>query len=106
MTAVPRVAVTLARDLCLWLALLMFWSEVFQAILVAVTDCGKGWKLFPLRHILCSITASLRATATMARFLALLPPPAASFSPQRFRAESGPKRPRMYWADWTSRLRR
>ena len=40
--------------------------------------------------MLCSRTASLRATATRARFLPRLPPLAASFSPHRRSAESGP----------------
>jgi len=37
----------------------------------------------PLTHNRCSSTASLRATATTARFLAFFPPRAASFFPQR-----------------------
>ena len=53
--------------------------------------------------MLCSRTASFRATATMARFLPRLPPLAASLRPQRRSAESGPKRPRIYCADCTSR---
>ena len=72
----------------------------------AAACCGKGWKRRPLRHRACSTTASLRATATMARFLPRLPPVAASFSPQRRSSESGPKRPRTYCVDCTSRLRR
>ena len=51
----------------------------------------KGWKHWPLRHMLCCITASLRATVTMARFLPRLPPLEASFKPQRRSAESGSK---------------
>src|SRR2546430_222870 len=49
----------------------------------------------PLTHNRCSSTASFLATATTARFLALFPPRAASFSPQRRRSLSSPKGPRM-----------
>src|SRR6266478_499828 len=49
----------------------------------------------PLTHNRCSSTASFLATATTARFLALAPPRAASFSPQRRRSLSAPKGPRM-----------
>src|ERR1039458_5740253 len=44
----------------------------------------------PLRQRECNRTASLRATATTARFLPRLPPLAASFSPQHRNCESGP----------------
>src|SRR5271169_608406 len=49
----------------------------------------------PLTHNRCSSTASFLATATTARFLALAPPRAASFSPHRRRSLSAPKGPRM-----------
>src|SRR4030088_3204998 len=49
----------------------------------------------PLTHNRCSSTASFLATATTARFLALFPPRAASFSPQRRRSLSSPKGPKM-----------
>lgn len=51
----------------------------------------------------CSSTESLRATATTARFLALFPPRAASFSPCLRRSESSPKGPSRYWALPTKR---
>ena len=79
---------------------------LLQAAVAAVAGWGKGWKDWPLRHMLCSMTASLRATATMARFLPRLAPLEASFKPQRRSAKWGPKRARMYCADCTSRLRR
>ena len=49
-------------------------------------DCGNGSNVLRLRHMLSSTTASL--------------------SPHRRSSESGPKRPKMYCADCTSKLRR
>jgi len=46
----------------------------------------------PLTHNRCSRIDSFRATATTARLCAFLPPRAASFTPQRFKSVSGPKR--------------
>ena len=43
-------------------------------------------------------TASLRAVATIARFLPLLPPRSARAWPQRRRSQSCPSGPRIYWA--------
>jgi hypothetical protein len=59
-----------------------------------------------LIHRWCSKVASLRATATMARFLPFLPPRSASFSPHRHRSESSPNGPRMCCAPCTKTIRR
>jgi len=81
-TAKPLHAVTRTRD-CFagehwWLNLFAFLAvsdrALLQATVAVVIGLGKGWKCWPLRHMLCSMTASLRATATMARFLPRLPP--------------------------------
>jgi hypothetical protein len=52
------------------------------AALTVVAEPRCGSKCSPLFHIACRSTASLRATATTARFFALRPPRAASASPQ------------------------
>jgi hypothetical protein len=66
------------------------WKAKSQVIAVFHTNAGS-----PLTHSRCSSTASLRATATTARFLAFFPPRAASFRPHRRRSLSSPKGPRM-----------
>ena len=54
------------------------------------TILGKGLKFSPVTHILCSTTASFRATPTMARSVAFLPP--SDFArPHFLSAESLPK---------------
>src|SRR5437660_8729033 len=63
------------------------------------SDCGFS-------HRLKSRTASLRATATTARFLARAPPSAANINPYARRALLGPNGPRMYCAALTSSRRR
>ena len=52
---------------------------------------GKGLNSSPLTHKECSTTASFRATATMARLVAFVPPALAS--PHCRSALSGPNRP-------------
>ena len=54
---------------------------------------GKGLKFSPVVHILCSSTASLRATAITARFLLALP--SLFDKPHSRSAESLPQWPRM-----------
>ena len=57
--------------------------------------CRNGSYTSPVTHNRCSRIASLRATATTARFLAFLPPRPASFNPHLFKSVSGPKRLRI-----------
>ncbi len=71
-------------------------SKKFLLAALAYAVCASpivGSKSSSVRHSVCSSTASLRATATAARFLPRLLVPA-SFSPQRFNAQSSPFRPR------------
>jgi hypothetical protein len=66
----------------------------FQAGSVRRVLCSGSYTS-PVIHRWCSSTASFRATATTARFLAFFPPRAARASPLRRRSVSGPKGPRM-----------
>jgi hypothetical protein len=68
--------------------------------------CTRVGTCRPVTQRRCKRTASLRATATIARFFAFLPPRSAIRAPQRFRSVSGPKRPNKYCADWTGSDRR
>src|SRR5712691_821854 len=78
----------------------------------ACWDAGAGRLLrsgsytSPHTHNRCSSTANFLATPTIARFLAFLPPRWASFSPQRLRSVSGPRRFRIKCAPCTSNVRR
>ena len=67
---------------------ILLLSKTIQAIL------GKGLKILPVTHKRCSKTANFRATATTARLLADLPPPA-FIKPHWRSAESRPHGPRM-----------
>jgi hypothetical protein len=58
-----------------------------------------------LTHMLCSKTASFRATATAARFFAFFPPRSHSRNPYRRKSVSGPNGPKIYCALPTSSLR-
>ena len=55
----------------------------------AILALRNGSYTSPVTHNRCSNTASFRATATIARFLAFLPPRSASLRPHRFRSVSG-----------------
>jgi hypothetical protein len=71
--------------------------------------CRNGSYWLPSHHSRCSNTASFRATATAARFLAFLPPRWA-FCPHRFRSVSGPIASEQYFsasaslANWPRKL--
>src|SRR5215204_3634799 len=66
------------------------WAAACLALLLR-----SGSYTSPLTHKRCSKIPNFRATATIARFFAFLPPRWASFNPQRRRSVSGPWRPSM-----------
>ena len=68
---------------------------LYAAALMAFWLLRNGSYTSPLTHSRCSSTASFRATATTARFLAFFPPRAESFCPQRRKSLSSPKGPKM-----------
>ena len=63
----------------------------YAAAFIAFWLLRNGSYTSPLTHNRCSSTASFRATATTARFLAFFPPRAESFRPQRRKSRSSPK---------------
>src|ERR1700747_2492618 len=78
------------------------WSSAGYAAVVWVIGENDTWPrgsyTSPLIQSRCSKTASFRATATVARFLAFFPPRSHSFFPNRRKSVSGPNGPRMSWA--------
>jgi len=56
---------------------------------------GKAFHFSPVFHIRCSTTASFRATATIARLRAFLPPRSEYFKPHCRNAESVPNGPKI-----------
>src|SRR5215472_16040965 len=74
-------------------------SSGCYAAAVWVIDANEAWPrgsyTSPLIQSRWSKTASFRATATVARFLAFFPPRSHSFFPNRRKSVSGPNGPRM-----------
>src|ERR1035437_5855441 len=69
-------------------------QHVYPFVSYAANVCMRfGSYIDPLRHNACNRTASLRATAPTARFLAFFPPRCINFSPKVRRSQSGPNGP-------------
>ena len=83
-------------------------QSVFSVFYAAIACLlfRSGSYTSPVTHSRCNSTASFRATATTARFLAFLPPRPQMRSPNRFRSLSCPLAPSMWCAQFTSVFRR
>ena len=68
---------------------------LYAAAVIAFWVLRNGSYTSPLTHSRCSSTASFRATATTARFLAIFPPRSESFRPQRRKSLSSPNGPKI-----------
>ena len=81
------------------------WRQqyVYATFLRLTLKCGS-YATFGLRHRASIVIASLRATATLAFFLAILPPLWAIRLPKSLKSQSSPNGPIIYCAPCTSSL--